>query len=112
MPHTNTSCTTNKKIFILQSESQVNKKNYSGQEKKNIAALKDRLLAFEPPSTVHNSKIGAGLSSRCEDGLNLGLSSLCGSGEACMSVCVRGGRGGRGLSLSVLSMFAYAAGIS
>ena len=59
------------------------------QNKKNFTALiKDRLLAFEPPSTVQNPKFGAGLFSRCEEGLNLGLSSLCGFGEVCMSACV------------------------
>ena len=59
------------------------------QNKKNFTALiKDRLLAFEPPSTVQNPKFGAGLFSRCEEGLNLGLSSFCGFGEVCMSrVC-------------------------
>ena len=80
------------------------------QNKKNFTALiKDRLLAFEPPSsTDQNPKIGAGLFSRCEEGLNLGLSSFCGFGEVCMSVCVRGGGS---LSLSVLSMFSCAEGV-
>ena len=81
------------------------------QNKKNFTALiKDRLLAFEPPSTVQNPKFGAGLFSRCEEGLNLGLSSLCGFGEVCMSACVCVW-GGASLSLSVLSMFACAEGL-
>ena len=94
-------------MFTLQSKSQISKKITAVKRKKSLTALKDRLLVFEPPSTVQNSKFGTGLSSRCEDSLSLGLSSFCGSGEACMSVC-GWGVGGR-LSLSVLSMFAYAA---
>ena len=82
----------NKEMFTLQSKSQISQKNYSGQKKKSLTALKDRLLVFEPPSTVQNSKFGTGLSSRCEDSLSLGLSSFCGSGEACMSVCGWGRR--------------------
>ena len=70
-------------------------------------------MAFEPPSNVQNPKFGAGLFSRCEEGLNLGLSSFCGIGEVCMSacVCVGGGGWGASLALSVLSMFACAEGL-
>ena len=64
------------------------------QNKKKITALiKDRLLAFEPPSTVQNPKFGAGLFSRCEEGLNLGLSSFCGF-ENCLCRVYVGGWGG------------------
>ena len=91
MPQIHTSYTRNKKIFTLYSpKAKLAQKITVVQNKKNFTALiKDRLLAFEPPSTVQNPKFGAGLFSRCEEGLNLGLSSFCGFGEVCMSrVCV------------------------
>ena len=112
MPQIHTSYTRNKKIFTLYSpKAKLAQKITVVQNKKNFTALiKDRLLAFEPPSTVQNPKFGAGLFSRCEEGLNLGLSSFCGIGEVCMSARVCGGWGAS-LALSVWSMFACAEGL-